>query len=458
MTLASESLAAETALEHAFDERPSWPVTRLASWALMLALFACVFLPVSVGRAHGIEWPELLGAAVIVTLVVRALYDALCQTLPQRTVLARALATLAPATVAALGMAAGGAIAGSGSSAARLGGTAALAVLDLSVARAMRQVEIRVRRSLRRVYFVGSESAHRDLERELSRRDDARLVGALIHAEADGVDAAAGRLVSDALAAQATVLVVHENAMHDPELARSIAELQADGVRVRELLDYYEGEFKKVPLSELSPTWFLFESGALRPPGVWRHLRRGFELMFASVALLLSLPFLLIAGIVIRLTSPGPVLYRQLRVGKDGSEFVLLKLRTMAPSADATPAWASSQPGRVTPVGRVLRRFRLDELPQLWNVITGELALVGPRPEQAAIAAQLAEQLPYYSARHHVRPGLTGWAQVTLGPSDSAHGTVAKLQRDLWYIKYSRLRLDALILWLTIKTVFSGRG
>ena len=457
MTLASESLATDTALEHAFDERPSWPVTRLASWSLMVALCACVFIPVSAGRAHGIEWLELLGAAVIVTLVVRALYDALCQTLPQRTVAARAAATLTPALVAALGMAAGGAIAGSGSSAARLGGTAALVVLDLSIARALRQVEIRVRRSLRRVYFVGSESAHRDLERELSRRDDARLVGAAIHTEPEDGDVAA-RLVADALATRATVLVVHENAMHDPELARSIAELQAAGLHVRELLDYYEGEFKKVPLSELSPTWFLFESGALRRPGVWRHLRRGFELIFAMVTLVLSLPFLLLAGIVIRLTSPGPALYRQLRVGKDGSEFVLLKLRTMAPSADAEPVWASSQTARVTPIGRFLRRFRLDELPQLWNVITGELALVGPRPEQAPIAAQLTQELPYYSARHHVRPGLTGWAQVTLGPSDSAHGTVAKLQRDLWYIKYSRLRLDALILWLTIKTVFSGRG
>jgi lipopolysaccharide/colanic/teichoic acid biosynthesis glycosyltransferase len=456
MTLASESLASE-ALEPAFDERPSWPVTRLASWSLMLALGACVFLPISVGRAHGVEWLELLGAAVVVTLVVRALYDALSQTLPRRGVVTRVLVTLAPGLVAALGMAGGAAVAGSGSSAARLGGTAALAVLDLSIARAMRHVEIRVRLSLRRVYFVGSESAQRDLERELSRRDDARLVGSAIHAESDD-GAGASRLVSDALAADATVLVANERAMRDPELLRSIAELQAAGLRIRELLDYYEGEFKKVPLSELSPTWFLFESGALQRPGVWRPLSRGFELTFATVVLLLSLPFLLVAAIVIRLTSPGPALYRQLRVGKDGSEFVLLKLRTMAPSTDATPAWASSQTARVTAVGKVLRRFRLDELPQLWNVITGELALVGPRPEQAPIAAELSQQLPYYSARHHVRPGLTGWAQVTLGPSDSAHGTVAKLQRDLWYIKHRRLRLDALILWLTIKTVISGRG
>jgi lipopolysaccharide/colanic/teichoic acid biosynthesis glycosyltransferase len=457
MTVASESLVTE-ALERAFDERPSWPVTRLASWSLMLALCACIFLPISVGRAHGIEWLELLVAAVVVTLVVRALDDALSQMLPQRAVAARVLATLAPGLVAALGMAGGAAIAGPGSSAARLGGTAALAVLDLSVARAMRRVEIRVRLSLRRVYFVGSESAQRDLERELSRRDDARLVGSAIHVDSDAGAAAAARLVSDVLAAEATVLVANERAMRDPELLRSIAELQVAGLRIRELLDYYEDEFKKVPLSELSPTWFLFESGALHRPGVWHRLRRGFELSFATVVLLLSLPFLLIAAIVIRLTSPGPALYRQRRVGKDGSEFVLVKLRTMVASTDATPAWASSQTARVTAVGKVLRRFRLDELPQLWNVITGELALIGPRPEQAPIAAELTEQLPYYSARHHVRPGLTGWAQVTLGPSDSVHGTVAKLQRDLWYIKHSSLRLDVLILWLTIKTVISGRG
>jgi lipopolysaccharide/colanic/teichoic acid biosynthesis glycosyltransferase len=111
---------------------------------------------------------------------------------------------------------------------------------------------------------------------------------------------------------------------------------------------------------------------------------------------------------------------------------------------------------RITPVGRILRRFRLDELPQLWNVIRGDLALVGPRPEQTAIVEQLEREIPFYAARHCVRPGLTGWAQVNLGYAGSFEGTVAKLQRDLYYIKHSSLRLDGLILWLTLKAVLVG--
>jgi lipopolysaccharide/colanic/teichoic acid biosynthesis glycosyltransferase len=121
--------------------------------------------------------------------------------------------------------------------------------------------------------------------------------------------------------------------------------------------------------------------------------------------------------------------------------------------ADDSAGWATDQGHRITPVGRVLRRYRLDELPQLWNVVRGELALVGPRPEQVAIVERLEQQIPFYAVRHTVRPGLTGWAQVNLGYSGSLEGARAKLQRDLYYIKHRSLRLDLLILWLTLKAV-----
>jgi len=178
------------------------------------------------------------------------------------------------------------------------------------------------------------------------------------------------------------------------------------------------------------------------------------------VLLLLAAPVLLLAAIAIRVTSRGPALYRQRRVGKEGEEFILLKLRTMVErtEADAEAAWALSQAHRVTSVGRLLRRFRLDELPQLWNVIRGDLALIGPRPEQLPIVAELTRELPHYSSRHCIRPGVTGWAQVNLGYGGSVEGTVAKLQRDLYYMKHHSLRLDALIVWLTVKAVLAGRG
>jgi lipopolysaccharide/colanic/teichoic acid biosynthesis glycosyltransferase len=222
-------------------------------------------------------------------------------------------------------------------------------------------------------------------------------------------------------------------------------------------VSYYESEFKKVPLSELSPTWFLFDISSIHHRRAYRAVRRPTEVLLAAVILLLVSPVLLLVVVAIRLTSAGPALYRQRRVGKGGTEFTLLKLRTMH-GTDTVPAWATSQAHRVTSIGRFLRRFRIDELPQLWNVIRGDLALIGPRPEQVPIVERLDRELPHYSARHCIRPGLTGWAQVNLGYMGSIEGTIAKLQRDLYYVKHQSLRLDGLILWLTLQAVIAGRG
>jgi lipopolysaccharide/colanic/teichoic acid biosynthesis glycosyltransferase len=212
-----------------------------------------------------------------------------------------------------------------------------------------------------------------------------------------------------------------------------------------------------VPLTELNPTWFLFDIAPIHRR-VYRMMRRAFEVLAASVLLVMSLPLMAVAAVAIKLTSPGTVLYRQERVGKDAVPFTLIKLRTMVPALDSISEWAQSQDDRITPVGRVLRRFRLDEVPQLWNVIAGDLSLVGPRPEQVPIVERLERELAHYKARHCIRPGITGWAQVNLGYAGSVEGTVAKLQRDLYYVKHSRLRLDGLILWLTLKAIIAGRG
>jgi lipopolysaccharide/colanic/teichoic acid biosynthesis glycosyltransferase len=187
-------------------------------------------------------------------------------------------------------------------------------------------------------------------------------------------------------------------------------------------------------------------------------MRRAFEIPVVALLLVASLPVLAVAAAAIKLSGRGPVLYRQQRVGRGGVPITLIKLRTMIPAADSVCEWAPSQEDRVTPVGQVLRRFRVDELPQLWNVITGELALIGPRPEQVPISERLEHELVHYKARHCIRPGITGWAQVNLGYAGSVEGTAAKLQRDLYYVKHSNLRLDGLILWLTLKAVIAGRG
>jgi lipopolysaccharide/colanic/teichoic acid biosynthesis glycosyltransferase len=239
------------------------------------------------------------------------------------------------------------------------------------------------------------------------------------------------------------------------ELAESLG---GTGIEVNDLVSYYEQEFKKIPLSELASDWLRFEEPPARSGLPRSRVYRGFELALSGVVLLVCLPALLALGLAIRLTSRGPVLYRQRRVGRDGRPFTLLKLRTMTASSERTASWAPSQAHRVTWLGGPLRRFRIDELPQLWNVLRGDLALVGPRPEQIPMVEMLERRLPHYDVRHCIRPGITGWAQVNVAYGGSVEGALAKLQADLYYVKNASLRLDALIVWLTVKAVLAGRG
>jgi lipopolysaccharide/colanic/teichoic acid biosynthesis glycosyltransferase len=442
------------ALERQLEHAPCWPITRLANGGLTLALCMAVFVPITIARARGLTVLALLLPAVIATLSARALFESIMWARRGRGVV-RHLIGAVPATALALTLMAGTvAVLGLGLDPVGLGVTAILTIATLALAGTFRDLEIRVRLRLRRVYFIGSRSSQLDLARELGRRSDARLVGSAT------VEGPAGRsMLAEAVReSRATVLVLDHAATQSPQLVEVASSLTLEGLHIRDLVSYYESEFKKVPLAELSPTWFLFDlASAHRRIGV-RVVRRALELTVSSALLILSLPVLAAAALAIKVTSSGPVLYHQQRVGKGGIPFTLVKLRTMTVLDDAQAAWAGSEGARISSPGRFLRRFRLDELPQLWNVIRGDLALIGPRPEQVPIVERLDRELPHYSARHSIRPGITGWAQVNLGYAGSVEGTIAKLQRDLYYVKHSSLRLDALILWLTIKTVISGRG
>jgi lipopolysaccharide/colanic/teichoic acid biosynthesis glycosyltransferase len=360
-----------------------------------------------------------------------------------------------PAAIVATGMmAAAAAVIGIEVDPVALTLTALLPLTTLLLAGTARDVEIRVRLRLRRVYFIGAPRSRDDLGRELSRRRDARLVGSA----AAGGPADRGPLTETIREARATVLVLDHAAMQSPHLVEVAAALNQEGVHVTDLVSYYESEFKKVPLAELSPTWFLFEIAPIHRRVADRLIRRTLEYLLACLLMICALPVLAIAALAIRITDGGPVLYRQQRVGKGGAPFTLIKLRTMTPTDGSEATWAGSEERRITSVGRILRRYRLDELPQLYNVLRGELSLIGPRPEQVPIVERLDRELPHYSARHAIRPGITGWAQVNLGYAGSVEGTMAKLQRDLYYLKHSSLRLDALIVWLTLKTVLGSRG
>ncbi len=435
------------------SEAPYWPVTRLVSWSLTLLLAVEILVPAAGARGHALDVLALLLPTAVATVSARGLFETLGVTLGHRGLPGRIAASIPAALVAIAVMIAAGAIVDGGWSLPATAISAALLIATLIAAGSARDLEIRLRRSMRRVFFAGSLDSRRDLERELARRMDARLVDAGVA----GQYPTAASLVEAVLASRATVLVLDDQAIHVPQLVDAAAALNLSGIRVRDLVSYYESEFKKVPLGEISSIWFLFDIASIHRQRVYRALRRSVDVTVAAIVLLISLPGLIVTAMLIRLSSPGPALYRQRRVGKDGLEFTLLKLRTMRePEAIRPPAWAPAESHRITAVGAFLRRFRLDELPQMWNVIRGDLALIGPRPEQVAIAAELGQELAHYSSRHCVRPGITGWAQVNLGYAGSLEGSAAKLQRDLYYVKHSGLRLDALIVWLTLKAILLG--
>ncbi len=450
LTVASDG----EAWDHAIEQTPSWPVTRLVGASLTLALCLALLLPVALLRAHDLTRFVLVAPALVATLGARAVFESRASARRRASVAGQLLSALPAGALALLLMAGAATVIGIAFSPLAWTLSGVLGVIVLVIAGEARTLEIRVRLSLRRVYFIGARSSQQDLARELSRRDDAQLVGA---ASVEG-PADRRQLLDTIRAARATVLVLDRTAMQSPELVEAASELNLAGLHVRDLTSYYESEFKKVPLAELTPTWFLFDIASIHQRISSRAVRRGLEMIVSATLLALGAPALALAAIAIKLTSPGPVIYRQQRAGRGGEPFTLIKLRTMGPAAGPEAQWASGELRRTTAVGRFLRRFRLDELPQLWSVLKGDMALIGPRPEQLPIAARLERDLRHYSARHCIRPGITGWAQVNLGYAGSVEGTVAKLQRDLYYVKHSSLRLDGLILWLTIRTVISGRG
>jgi sugar transferase (PEP-CTERM system associated) len=232
------------------------------------------------------------------------------------------------------------------------------------------------------------------------------------------------------------------------------------GVRVMEAASLFEGLSGRIPLRDLRPSWLIF-SGGFNKPRALASAKRAAETVAAAVLLVLAAPFGLLLAAVVRLSSPGPVVYRQTRVGYRGKTFELLKLRTMRQDAETTsgPVWASGDDDpRVTRVGRILRKTRLDELPQLWNVLLGDMSFVGPRPERPHFVEKLREVIPYYDERHSVRPGITGWAQVKFPYGSTLEDAEEKLEYDLYYVKHMSLLLDAAVLLETAKVMLLGRG
>ncbi len=232
-----------------------------------------------------------------------------------------------------------------------------------------------------------------------------------------------------------------------------------DGVTFDHLASVYEEYTGKIAIENLRPSWFIFSSG-FRKSGAIRLAKRSVDVVAAIVGLLLAAPIMVCVVLAVRLSSPGPVLYHQRRVGQGGKPFTVHKVRSMRQDAEAKTGavWAQANDNRITGVGRVLRKSRLDELPQLWNVLKGEMSLVGPRPERPEFVSELTQRIPFYGERHVVKPGLTGWAQVKYAYGASVEDALEKLQYDLYYIKNMSISLDLFILFETVKTVILRRG
>jgi sugar transferase (PEP-CTERM system associated) len=240
---------------------------------------------------------------------------------------------------------------------------------------------------------------------------------------------------------------------------RQLVDCRLRGIRVTCLPSFYERVCGEIPIDSLKAGWLMYSDG-FRQGMARRMVKRSFDFVAALALLTVTLPVMVVTAIAIAMESSGPVLLRQERVGVGGRTFRLLKFRSMRDDAekDGVPQWASSNDSRITRVGRFIRRSRVDELPQIFNVLMGEMSFVGPRPERPFFVSQLTEEIPFYGARHSIKPGLTGWAQVRYSYGSSKDDAMRKLQFDLYYVKNHTLFLDLLILVGTVRVVLSGEG
>jgi sugar transferase (PEP-CTERM system associated) len=238
-----------------------------------------------------------------------------------------------------------------------------------------------------------------------------------------------------------------------------ILECRFRGIRVEEWPSFFEKLTGKIVVASLRPGWLIFSDGAVQTR-LTDTIRRALDVGLSLMGLILSAPIMGLAALSIKLDSAGPVLFRQERVGKDGKVFVLYKFRSMHVDAEQLtgPVWATEDDPRVTRVGRVLRKIRLDETPQMFNVLIGDMSFIGPRPERPVFVNQLKEAIPYYVLRFAVKPGITGWAQVRYSYGSTVEDALEKLQYDLYYVKNMSIFLDLLILLESIQVVLFRRG
>lgn len=320
-----------------------------------------------------------------------------------------------------------------------------------------------------RILIVGSGNLAVEVAREVLDRPDAgyRIVGfvgtdaellgkSLINPRVIGITSELAEIVKRENIDRIVVAMGERRGQLPTE---GLLQLSLAGtVSIEEGATFYERVTSRVSLNMIRPSWLIF-SGRGREARLSGLLRSFVHRLVALIGAALSLPIVLLTAVLIKLDSRGPIFYRQERVGTSGKPFVLLKFRSMRVDAEQDgPVWASKHDDRTTRVGRIIRKIRVDEIPQFWNILRGEMNFVGPRPERPHFVAQLAEEIPYYEQRHLIPPGLTGWAQIKYPYGASIEDARQKLQYDLFYVKNQSLMLDAIVLFETVKIILFGRG
>jgi sugar transferase (PEP-CTERM system associated) len=304
-----------------------------------------------------------------------------------------------------------------------------------------RELEQRQNLGVEVVGFVDIDPDHHD------RRTNARVVGNLEDIPAIVANRSVDRVVVNLSDARGQLPM------------NTLLDMKLKGVTFDHLASVYEEYTGKIAVENLRPSWLIFSTGFRKPPSLVA-MKRVVDVAAAGVGMVLAAPLMLAVATLIKLVSRGPALYRQQRVGEHGQVFTLYKFRSMRTDAEAKTGavWARDNDDRIIPGGKFIRKTRLDELPQLWNVLRGDMSFVGPRPERPEFVGELTRAIPFYGQRHVVKPGITGWAQVRYSYGSTVDDAMEKLQYDLFYIKNLTIALDLFVIFLTVKTVILRRG
>ena len=309
-----------------------------------------------------------------------------------------------------------------------------------------------------KILFVGENSYTKDLLESIKNDDQYKLMGFL----KDEKDETLKKIVLKMCVVGKIDIIVDfgEDLLKDPKLVDILLQYKLGGLQFYNYLEFYEMYENKLPVSHLSSKWFLENSGfEIYYNNFNLRAKRLLDLIFAIIIGICTLPLMIMAAIIVKFESKGPIFFVQERIGEGNKKFNIVKFRSMTTDAEKNgPQWASKNDNRVTRWGKIMRATRIDELPQLWNVLRGEMSFVGPRPEREYFIQQLEKEIPYYNLRHTVKPGLTGWAQVMYPYGASVEDAYRKLQYDLYYIKHHDIIFDIKVLLKTITIVIFGKG